>query len=66
MPGRVQIDLLKACQGFLKISPMLLGIVRRDLRVKEAIRSQTPLLTRYPNTEAAEDVGKIARKLMEG
>jgi flagellar biosynthesis protein FlhG len=63
---RTYNTLLKACQGFLKISPMLLGIVRRDLRVKEAIRSQTPLLTRYPNTEAAEDVGKIARKLMEG
>ena len=62
---RTYNTLLKACQGFLKISPPLLGTVRRDPRVKEAIRSQVPLLTRYPNTEAAEDIAKIAAQLME-
>ncbi len=62
---RTYATLLKACQGFLKISPPLLGTVRRDPRVKEAIRSQMPLLTRYPNTEAAEDVSKIAQQLLD-
>ena len=62
---RTYNTLLKACQGFLKISPPLLGIVRRDPRVREAIRAQVPLLTRYPNTEAAEDIEKIARQLMD-
>ncbi|MEK9725555.1 MAG: MinD/ParA family protein [Rhodospirillaceae bacterium] len=57
---RTYNTLLKACQGFLKISPPFLGTIRRDNRVKQAIRNQTPLLTRYPNTEAAEDVEKIA------
>ncbi len=56
--------LLKACEGFLKISPPLLGIVRRDAKVREAIRSQKSLLTRYPNSEAALDVEAIARRLL--
>ena len=56
--------LRKACEGFLKISPPLLGIVRRDTRVREAIRSQSSLLTRFPNTEAATDVGSIAVRLL--
>ena len=53
----------KACEGFLKISPPLLGVIRRDGKVREAIRSQTSLLTRFPNTEAAADVEAIAEKL---
>jgi len=61
---RTYNTLLKACQGFLKISPPLLGIIRRDSKVPEAIRSQAPLLTRFPNTEAAADVEKIAQILL--
>lgn len=58
--------LLKACENFLKISPRLLGVVRRDRGVKDAIRAQTPLLTRHPNCEAAQDVVAIAAKLASG
>lgn len=61
---RTYNTLLKACQGFLNFSPPLLGVIRRDPRVSDAIRSQTPLLTRSPNTEAAVDIEKIAGKLM--
>lgn len=57
--------LLKACEGFLKMSPSLLGVVRRDDKVREAIRSQSSILTRYPNAEAAIDVEAIAQKLLE-
>jgi len=57
--------LLKACQGFLKIAPPLLGIIRRDAKVRETIRNQTSLLTRYPNSEAAADVEALARRLLE-
>lgn len=60
---RTYNTLLKACQGFLKISPQLLGVIRRDTRVREAIRAQTPLLTRFPNCEAAQDVERIADNL---
>ncbi len=55
--------LLKACQGFLKISPSLAGIVRRDTRVRDSIRSQTSILTGYPNADATGDVLKIAENL---
>ena len=61
---RTYNTLLKACEGFLKISPPLLGVIRRDSKVPGAIRSQTSLLTRYPNTEAATDVENIAKKLV--
>ncbi|HIE19499.1 MAG TPA: cobyrinic acid a,c-diamide synthase, partial [Rhodospirillales bacterium] len=61
---RTYNTLLKACEGFLKISPPLLGVVRRDTKVPVAIRSQTSLLTRYPNSEAASDVESIAQKLI--
>jgi flagellar biosynthesis protein FlhG len=57
--------LLRACENFLKISPPLAGIVRRDDRVKESIRHQTALLTRYPNSIAAADVAAIAEKLLK-
>jgi len=62
---RTYNTLLKACEGFLKISPPLTGIIRRDNKVREAIKSQSSILTRFPNTEAAADVEAIAAKLME-
>ncbi|MBQ8465251.1 MAG: MinD/ParA family protein [Alphaproteobacteria bacterium] len=61
---RTYETLLKACHNFLKISPPLLGVVRRDTRVRDSIRSQMPLLSRYPTSEAAEDVIAIARQLI--
>lgn len=57
--------LIKACEGFLKFSPPLLGIVRRDQKVPLAIRSQSPTLTRYPSCTAALDVEAIAASLLD-
>ncbi len=62
---RTYNTLLKACEGFLKISPPLLGVIRRDAKVREAIRNQTSILTRYPNADATTDVESIAAKLMD-
>lgn len=56
--------LLKACENFLRLSPPMIGMIRHDPRVKDAIRHQTPILTRSPNTDAAEDVEKIARAVL--
>jgi flagellar biosynthesis protein FlhG len=53
----------KACESFLHYSPTLAGIIRRDTKVRDAIRAQTPLLTRSPLTEAAADVEAIAAQL---
>jgi len=61
---RIYNTLLKACEGFLKISPPLAGVIRRDLKVRDAIRNQTPILTRSPNSEAAQDVEAIVATLL--
>jgi flagellar biosynthesis protein FlhG len=55
--------LLKACKNFLKISPPLLGIIRQDKKVREAIRAQEPLLTRFPTSDAATDIEKVAARV---
>jgi flagellar biosynthesis protein FlhG len=60
---RTYATLSKACQSFLGMTPALAGVVRRDRHVRETIRSQSPLLTRYPNCEAAADVVAIAGTL---
>lgn len=52
--------LLKACENFLRLKPPMIGMVRHDPRVKDTIRHQTPILTRSPNSEAAEDIEDIA------
>ncbi len=62
---RTYETLLKACQNFLKLSPPLLGVIRRDRLVREAIRAQMPLLTRSPNCDAANDVAAAAKQLAE-
>ena len=61
---RTYNTILKACQGFLKFSPPLAGVIRRDTKVREAIRNQTLILIRFPNTEAANDVRSIVEKLL--
>ena len=64
--GRQTYNMLKlACEQFLKETPEFLGIVRRDTRVRDAIRNQTLLLNRYPDSEAVYDVLSIARKILE-
>lgn len=60
---RTYNTLLKACEGFLKISPPLQGVICRDTKVRESIRNQSSILTRFPNSQAAADVEAIAKKL---
>ncbi len=55
--------LLKACNNFLDITPPLIGVVRRDNKVRDAIRRQTPYLTRYPATTVSRDLHKIAQTI---
>lgn len=55
----------KACVNFLRFSPALLGVVRKDNKVKDAIRHQSSLITRAPHTTAASDAAAISIKLMK-
>jgi flagellar biosynthesis protein FlhG len=60
---RTWLGLRKAAENFLKVSPPLAGVIRRDSRVSEAIRRQVPFLTRHPGAEAAQDIGRLATLL---
>ena len=57
---RTYATLARACAAFLGHTPPLAGIIRRDDRVRDAIRRQTPLLQRHPNAPAAADVERLA------
>jgi flagellar biosynthesis protein FlhG len=60
---RTYAKLNKAAENFLKYSPPLAGVIRRDDKVRDAIRNQVPLLTRHPMCDAAEDVEHIVQSL---
>jgi flagellar biosynthesis protein FlhG len=61
---RAYETLANATSGFLHFRPVLAGIIRRDERVKDAIRRQTLLLARTPQSIAGQDVEQIAVKLV--
>jgi flagellar biosynthesis protein FlhG len=61
---RTHATLAKACESFLDFTPPLFGLVRRDPKVVESIRAQTPLLTRHPTADAAIDIEALARQLI--
>ena len=60
---RTFATLARACDHFLNQAPALAGVIRRDDKVREAIRRQTPLLTRHPASHAAADVETLAAGL---
>lgn len=55
----------KACVNFLNMSPQLMGIIRRDNKVKDSIRSQKSLLVKAPHSTAATDAAAMSIKLMQ-
>jgi flagellar biosynthesis protein FlhG len=57
-------NIKNACENFLKFSPKLAAIIRRDPKVKEAIKTQTSMLVKYSKSLAAADVSSLAIKLM--
>lgn len=54
-----------ACEQYIKVIPPLLGVVRRDTRVRDAINNHALLLNRYPTSEAAEDIMQIALRMIK-
>ncbi len=61
---RTCTTLRRACATFLRFKPLLAGIIRRDDKVRDAIRRQTLLLTRHPGCSAASDVEAVAYGLV--
>ncbi len=62
---RTYATLRKACESFLKTAPPLAGVIKRDPKVRDAIRHQAPLLVRHPHSAAAEDVESVARRVLQ-
>jgi flagellar biosynthesis protein FlhG len=60
---RVFEQFAAACEQYLGYRPRLAGIICRDPRVSDAIRAQTPLPVRHPQSAAFEDVVRIAETL---
>ncbi len=58
-------SLNKACMSFLKFSPPLLGIIRKDNKVRDSIRSQKPMLEIASHSTAATDAAAISIRLMQ-
>lgn len=54
-----------ACERFLGINPVLLGSVRNDPKMSEAVRRQRPLLSLYPGSPAAQDIQALAQRLIK-
>lgn len=55
--------LAKACQTFIDTEPKLLGVLRYDTNVRDAINSQSPLLTIAPQCEIAKDVLSLLNQI---
>lgn len=62
--ARTHAALDRACRGFLGRGAALAGVVRRDAKVRDAIRHQSPLLTRHPGSGAARDIEALAGGLL--
>ena len=56
--------LKKACSEFLKEIPPLRGIIRQDTRVRDSIRNQSTIISRYPQSEAALDIMALAQRIL--
>lgn len=52
-----------ACQHFLKVDLKMLGHVRMDRKLTEAVCRQQPLMSYAPGSPAAQDIQAIALKL---
>ncbi len=63
---RTYNTLRRACEQYIEKTPTLLGVVRNDTHVREAIYHHALLLQRYPNCDAAQDISQIAGRLLKG
>ena len=51
------------CKHFLNITPSLLGAIREDAQLVEAVRHQKIALEMFPQSKAAKDINAIAKKI---
>jgi flagellar biosynthesis protein FlhG len=63
---RVYDQFALACHEYLSFKPRYAGAICRDPRVPDSIRAQMPLPVRHPQSQAFEDVIRIAEALNAG
>ncbi|MFI3241682.1 MAG: AAA family ATPase [Alphaproteobacteria bacterium] len=61
---RVFENINKACQEYLKLKVNYLGTIRKDSRIKDALRNKSSIINRYPNSDASLDIFNIAKKII--
>lgn len=49
----------------LNINPVLLGGVRHDVKLQESVLRQKPLLELFPESNAAQDIGTLADRILK-
>lgn len=54
-----------ACTHFLRVDPVFLGYVPRDVKLPEAVCRQKPLLTYAPNCPASRNIYGLAEKMQK-
>lgn len=62
--NKIYETIATACRRFINYAPPLAGIIRRDPKVRESIRMQTPVLTRHPSCDAAQDIRALAKNIL--
>ena len=54
-----------ACQKFLGVNPVLLGSVRHDSKMHQAVIKQKPLVELFPDANASKDIAILAERLLK-
>ncbi len=54
-----------ACQKFFNVNPVLLGSVRHDPKILEAVTRQKPVVELFPDSPAAQDINVLADRLLK-
>ncbi len=62
---RTYKTLSQTCRNFLQITPELLGIVKRDKKVHDAIRAQKLIIDHAPASKICRDFQRIATQLWD-
>lgn len=58
-------SILQATEKYIKLDLELLGIIRQDPHIREAVLNRSLLLKRYPSCRGAEDAVAIAEKILK-
>lgn len=61
--NRTYYTLIKACDEFMKTPPPLVGIIREDICVKQALDNRLSVFNAYPDCMAIKDVQHLIKTL---